>query len=192
MNNTKEKSKFTFRCWFRLCPLRHIFSLLGFLLIGAYFALRRHTELMQTLSSGFVRPWHRFVSRLCSHLSFSVAEVLIVLGILLALIYLVSSVVALCRKPDKLLRLYRVFLSCVTAFSMIYGGFCLFWGIYYYSADFESQSGIYSAASGTEQLLAVTQYFTDLVNHYDALILRNPDGSFAEDIDDIFARSDTL
>ena len=147
---------------------------------------------MQVLSSRFVRPWHSFVSRLCSHLPFSVAEELIVLGVLLALIYLIVSVTALIRKPDKLPRLYRLILSCVTAFSVIYGGFCLFWGVYYYSADFEAQSGICAAPSDTAQLLAVTQYFTDLVNTYDAQITRNPVGSFAEDIDDIFSRSSEL
>ena len=38
----------------------------------------------------------------------------------------------------------------------------------------------------------VTCYFTDLVNHYDAQIRRGPDGAFAEDTAETFARSPGL
>ena len=40
-----------------------------------------------------------------------------------------------------------------------------------------------------EQLTAVTYYFTDLLNQYDAQIRRDENGQFAEDLDAVFARS---
>ena len=147
---------------------------------------------MQAVSDRAVRPWHRLMSRLCSHFTFSAAEALIALGVIAALIYIVYTVIGLIRRPQRLTRIYRFALSCLTAFALIYGGFCLLWGTYYYSADFEEQSGIRGAPASVEQLTAVTRYFTDLVNQYDAMIARGEDLAFAENMDDVFDRSPLL
>ena len=188
----KTRSEKRLRRLFSLCPGRYIASLLGLLLIGAYFLLRQRRELMQRLCDGFVRPWHRSVSLFCARFPFSVGEVLIALGVLLALSYILYTVILLILSPHRLLRLFRFLMSCLTAFSLIYGGFCLLWGVYYYTADFEAQSGISGRPISVEELRCVTRYFTDLVSAYDAGIARNPDGSFAEDIDAAFDRSVTL
>ena len=188
----KQDKKRSLRAWFRLCPVRHVLSLLGLAVIGAYLLLRSNAGLMQSISDGFVRPYHRAMSRLCSHLPFSVAEALIALGIFAALVYIIFIIVQLIRKPERAERIYRFFLTCLTAFALIYGGFCLLWGVYYYSADFEDQSGIRGAPASLEQLTAVTRYFTDLVNAYDASVARDADGAFAEDLSEIFARSPHL
>ena len=192
MNETTHKQKLTLGGWFHLCPVRHILSLLGLAVIAAYFALRGNARLMQTLSDGLVRPYHRAMSRVCSHVSFSVVEALIALCVVLSLIYIIFTVVQLIRKPERGRRIYRFCLTCLTAFALIYGGFCLLWGVYYYSADFEDQSGIRGAPASVEQLATVTRYFTDLVNQYDAQITRDADGAFAEDLDAVFARSPQL
>ena len=192
MNETKQKPNITFKSWFRLCPVRHVLSLLGLLVIGAHLALRGNQALMQRLSDALVRPYHRAMSRLCAHVPFSVAELLIALAILLALGYIGFTVVQLIRKPERGKRVYRFFLSALTAFALIYGGFCLLWGAYYYSADFEEQSGIRGAPASVEQLTVVTRYFTDLVNFYNAQIARDETGAFVEDVDAVFARSSQL
>ena len=192
MNETTQKQKLSLGRWFRLCPARHTLSLLGLAVIAAYFALRHDTRVMQALTDGLVRPYHRAMSRVCSHFPFSVVEVLIVLGVLLALVYIIFSVIQLIRCPERGKRIYRFCLTCLTAFSLIYGGFCLLWGVYYYSADFEEQSGIHGGPASVEQLTAVTRYFTDLVNQYDAQITRDAEGAFAEDLDTVFARSPQL
>ena len=192
MNETTQKSKLTFSGWFRLCPVRHVLSLLGLTVITAYFALRRSADVMQALSDGFVRPYHRAMSRLCSRLRFSAVEALIALGIVLTLVYIIITIVQLIRAPERGRRVYRFCLSCLCAFALIYGGFCLFWGVYYFNADFEDQSGIRGAPASVEQLTAVTRYFTDLVNEYDAQIARDADGAFAEDLNSVFARSPEL
>ncbi len=178
--------------WFRLCPIRHVLSLLGLAVISAFHLLRQNKALMQTLSDGLVRPYHRAMSRLCSHLPVSVAEWLIALLVVAALVYITIFIVQLIRKPERGARIYRFFLTCLAAFALIYGGFCLLWGAYYYSADFEEQSGIRGAPASVEQLTAVTRYFTDLVNRYDASVTRDADGSFSEDLDEVFARSPHL
>lgn len=192
MNETTQKTENAFLRWFRLCPVRHILSLVGLAVIGSYFALRGRRSVMQAVSDRVVRPWHRLMSRLCSHFSFSAAEALIALGVIAALIYIFYTIVRLIRQPGRLAQIYRFVLTCVAAFALIYGGFCLLWGAYYYSADFEEQSGIRGAPASVEQLTAVTRYFTDLVNQYDSLIARGDDLSFAENLDDIFDRSPQL
>ncbi|MCC8077237.1 MAG: hypothetical protein LIO60_02640 [Oscillospiraceae bacterium] len=79
------------RCarWFRLCPARHILCAAALALLGAYLALRRSAAAMEIVAATFVRPWHRYMSRLTSHVPFSVAECLIVAGVIAALIYIV-------------------------------------------------------------------------------------------------------
>ncbi len=189
MEHTTQKTESRILGWFRLCPFRHALCLLGLALIGGYLSLRDRRNVMQALSDGLVRPWHRFMSRLCSHIRYSAAEALIALAIICGITYILYTIVQLIRKPQRLKRLYRFFMTCLTAFSLIYGGFCLLWGAYYYSADFEDQSGILGAPASVEQLTTVTVWFTDLVNHYDASITRNADGSCAFSLDDIFDRS---
>ena len=169
--------------------MRHALSLVSLAVIGAYFALRGSDRLMGWLSRNAARPWHRWMSRLCARLPFSAAECLIVLGVLAAVIYIIYTVVQLIRKSEKWRRVYRFTLTALTAFSLIYGGFCLLWGVYYYTSDFEAQSGVYGAPMTAEQLETVTRYFTDLVNDYGAQVQRDADENFAEDADAIFDRS---
>ncbi len=194
MNDTafKTENRSALRRWFRLCPVRHCLCLLGLLVIGAYFALRSRTALMLSVSERFVRPCHRALSRLCSHVPFSVAELLITLAVVLLLVYIIFSIVCFLRRPERAARLYRFVLTLLTAFSLIYGGFCLLWGVYYYASDFEQQSGIYGAPVSVEQLTAVTRRFTDLVNDYGALVQRDGNGEFAEDLDAVFDRAASI
>ncbi len=192
VSTRKQNKERRVRAWFRLCPVRHALSLFGLALIAAYLLLRGNAGLMQSISDGFVRPYHRAMSRLCSHLPFSVAEALIAIGIVAAIVYIIFFIVQLIRKPERAKRVYRLFLTCLTAFALVYGGFCLLWGVYYYSADFEDQSGIRGAPASLEQLTVVTSYFTDLVNQYDAFVIRDAGGAFAEDSSEFFARSPHL
>ena len=192
MKDTNVKLKRPVQRWFLLCPARHVLSLLGLLVIGAYFALRSRRGVMQALSDHLVRPWHRVMSRVCSHVSFSVAELLIATAVICAVVYIIYFVVQMIRQPGRLRRLYRFLLTCLAAFAVIYGGFCLLWGAYYYSADFEDQSGVRGIPASVEQLNTVTRWFTDQLNFYDAQIARAEDGSFAEPMDAVFARSPLL
>lgn len=192
MNELKRK-KLTFRGWFRLCPVRHCLLLAGGLLIVGYFALRGSAAVMAAVCRGFVRPWHRFFSRLTSPLPFSMAEVLIALAVLAAAAYLVGFLVRLIRRRGERGRtVYRFFVTAAMAFAVVYGGFCLLWGVYYYGTDFEAASGVSGAPSSTAQLETVTRWFTDLVNEYGEQVQRDENGEFSEDLDPIFARSAAL
>lgn len=192
MNAVTEKNEHRLRRWFRLCPRRHIFTLFGALLIGAYFLLRGIPGLMQSVCTRVIRPWHHFCARLCNRLPFSAAEVLIVLGVLLALGYIIYTVVQLIRVQERGKRVYRFFMTCLAAFALIYGGFCLLWGVYYYSADFEDQSSIRAEPVSVEQLTTVTLWFTDLLNDYAGQVPRDEAGCFAVPQEEFFAHAPAL
>jgi len=192
MSETAAKRKLIPAVWFRLCPIRHVICLSGLSVIAAYFALRSNSAIMNAVSTKLVRPWHRFFSGIFDPPPFSAAEALIVAAVLFGIVYIIFSVVNIIRKPGRLVAIYRLLLSCLTAFSLIYGGFCLLWGAYYYSPDFEDQSGLHAQAISVEQLETVTRYFTDLVNEYSPLVSRDESGLFAEDRDEIFQRAPQL
>lgn len=193
MNNTTTAPKTRrLSAWFLLCPLRHILIIISSLLIGGYFLLRGNERLLNALSAGFVRPFHRALSSLCALFPFSVGEVLIVLAVLSALVYIIFQLFHIIRRREVLKRLYRIAMTVLMAFCVVYGGFCTLWGIYYYTADFEEQSGIYAQPISSEALETVTRYFTVRLNEYSALISRDENGLFSEDMDAVFDRSPYL
>ena len=192
MNELEAKKPNRFAAWFRLCPVRHVLCAAGLLLIGAYFALRSDVSAMEWAYAAIDRPWREFARRATAALPFSLAECLIVLLIAAGLACIVFTIVALIRSPRKWPPVYRLFLTFLTAGALIYAGFCVLWGVYYYVADFEAQSGIVGQPVSTEELEAVTRYFTDLVNDYGEMVARDENGVFAEDLGSIFDYSPAL
>ena len=154
--------------------------------------LRNDRELMHRLSRSFVRPVHQFLSRLTGRVSFSVAEILILLAGGSFCVWLVVSIVRLLRKDGKRKQLVHIALTLLSAFLSIYAGFCLLWGVYYYGEDFGENTGITARAVSTEELEEVTSFFTDLANSYAGLVPRDTDGVYAGDRADILRRSATL
>ncbi len=187
MNETTIRPKKSrLRAWFLLCPVRHILILIFGLLIGGYFLLRGNEALLNALSAGFVRPWHKALSSFCALFPFSVAEALIVLAVLGALVYIIIQLLHILRRRDVLKRLYRIAMTFLMAFCVVYGGFCSLWGIYFYTADFEEQSGIHAQPISTEALETVTRYFTTRLNEYSAFVSRDEKGFFSEDMEAVF------
>ncbi|MCC8078481.1 MAG: DUF3810 domain-containing protein [Oscillospiraceae bacterium] len=191
MDATKKNSGKA-AAWFGLCPVRHVLTGLGALLIVLYFALRRSQGAMEAVCYGLVRPLHRLLGRACNVVPFSVGEALIAAAALAVIVYLVLAIRSLCKKHDWLRGGYRIALTAVMCFCVVYGGFCLMWGCYYEVADFEQSSGISAEGVSAEQLESVTAYFAALVNEYGESVLRDENGLFAEPLDEIFALSPTL
>ena len=186
------KQKNIFLRWFSLCPVRHIIALAGLVLTLAYFALRGNFALMTWLCAHVTRPWHRFSAHALNGLPFSMAGVLIAAAILGFLAYLVFGIVTAVRRGGWFLRVYRIFITAAAIALAVYAGFCILWGVYYYTSDFETQSGIYSQPVSTEQLESVTHYFARMVNEYGEQVHRDENGFFDEDMDAVFAASATL
>ncbi len=191
MDSTKEKRS-TLRRIFMLCPWRHCLAAVSLALIGAYFLLRQNYALTTWVCRNIARPWHRFMSRLCDFAPFSVCGVLIAALVIFFIVYLIITLTRIGKGPGRSAALYRFVLTAAAAIFAIYALFCLLWGTYFYTSDFEAQSGIKAEALSREQLETVTRYFAKLTNEYSTQVERDESGLFAEDLDDIFARSETL
>lgn len=187
-----ENKQNRFLQWFRLCPARHVLTLLGLLMIGSYFLLRGRDTAMQWIYGRITAPLHRCLSSLCDHVRFSVGEILIVLAAVLVLAYLIWAVVWLIRNRQVVTGLYRILMTAVMLFALIYGGFCILWGVYYEVASFQKESGIQRDLVSTEQLETVTKYFAELCNIYGQQVQRDENGLFNEPLEPIFDRAETL
>lgn len=187
-----ESRKKGISAFLKLCPVRHILLALSCLLILLHFLTRPEKLQMIWISDHVVRPIHRTLSVWTSHVPFSVVELLIALFVILLITYVILQIVSLVRKPEKLKRLYRTFITLITAGLVIYAGFCILWGVYYYGDDFITRSGLKNQKISTEDLAEVTQYFADMANDYSHMVSRDENGVYSADIKDLIGRSDEV
>ena len=142
----------TKQSFFRICPFRHILIVLSILIIALHLLLRSGKPQMKWISQHVIRPLHRTLSVLTAGVPFSVAEFLIALLVIGAIIYLVWQIIAMVRRPERLKRLYKTVITYLTAGLAIYAGFCLLWGTFYYGDDFITASGLKKEKISVEQL----------------------------------------
>ena len=174
---------------FALCPKRHVLLLAAAGLIALHLLTRGNHALMVFLSDRLVRPLHRALGQLNAHVPFSVAELLIALAVVAALVYIVIQLVLLVRKRERAARLYRTFMTLLAAAAAVYALFCLLWGVYYYADDFAARSGFENGEISTEQLETVTRYFARMANEYAAEVPRDENGLCRSDRAEILRRS---
>jgi hypothetical protein len=191
MKNTTTKKRGLAAIFF-LCPARHVLALLGALVIALHLATREDYALNRTLSERFVRPVHRFLSRITAILPFSLAEWLIALVVIGILVYITIEILRMIRRRAWRKGLYRILMSLLAAGLGIYGGFCLLWGVYYYGDDFMTKSGLPREKISVEELETVTAYFADLANDYADRVARDENGVCATDRGAVLARSPEL
>lgn len=171
------------------CPVRCSLTAIGLALTGLYFALRGNNELMLAVSEGFVRPYHAAAGKICSLFPFSVAELFYTAAVIGGICYLAYQVRAILRGKRAAFVLRRTALTALSFAALFYGGFCLLWGVYYHSFDFEELSGLSAEPVSTEDLTAVTTWFAALVNDYADSVPRDKNGLYCGDTDDILERS---
>ena len=181
-----------FRRWFLICPVRHVLIIISATVTAAYFTLRGNFELMTWLYSNVVRRWHNMVASFCDVFPFSVAGLLIAAGVIILLAYTGHMLVKIITRDGRLLNTYKLVAFIAAAFLTVYAGFCVLWGIYYYTSDFEAMSGLEAGPVSTDELEVVTKYFAKLASEYGAEVARDENGLFAGDIDAAFDASTTL
>ena len=175
-----------------LCPVRLSLTLLAALLILLQRSLRGNYAAMRWLSGHFVRPVLRTLGEKSAGAAFSVAELLIVLAVAGVLFYLLFFLEGVIHRGHFFRRLYRLLLTLACLVTVIYAGFCLLWGVFFYGDDFMSQSGLRAGPVSVEQLQTVTAFFASLANDTADLVERDADGVCATDREAILERSDTL
>ena len=174
---------------FALCPKRHILLLVSAGLIALHLLTRGNHTLMVFLSERLVRPLHRALGTLNARVPFSVAEGLIALAVVAALVYILFQIVLLFRKGERAARLYRTLVTLLGAVTAVYALFCLLWGVYYYADDFVEKSGFENAEISVEQLQSVTRFFADMANEYASQVPRDENGVCRSDRQKILAQS---
>ena len=188
MENTREKKRGLAAIW-SLCPVRHVLLVLGLLLIALHLATRRSYAWNRALSEKLVRPVHRFLSRAADGLPFSVAEALIALAVIGTLVYIIVQLAKMIRRKEWAKRVYIIFVTLLSLAAVIYAGFCLLWGVYYYGDDFMAKSGLRREKISAEQLAEVTAWYAALANEYADQVPRDERGVCSLDRTAVLARS---
>ena len=173
----------------RLCPLRLALLLLSAGVIWLQRALRGNHALMARLSDRRVRPLLQTLGEKCAQVPYSVAELVMALAALGLVLYILFCIEHTHRRGGFFRQVYRFVLTLACLAAMVYAGFCVLWGVYYYGDDFITRSGLRQEEISTEQLSLVTAYFAGLANTYSAYVPRGEDGACALDREAVLARS---
>ena len=174
---------------FSNAPMSSFLSFICAIFIAAFLVMRGDRELMAELSETYIQPLHRAMAQTLSSAGFSVAELLIAIGVVALLWFTVKTVSRFLLEPGRIRTLWRYVMTLLSAFLLIYAGFCALWGIYYYGDDFMSKSGLDYGEISTEELTTVTRYFAGLANQYSRATPRDENGLCRSDRDAILRRS---
>ncbi len=166
---------------FRLCPGAHICALLGGLIIALHLLLRGDRELMLRLSADFVRPVHRALSVFWSNFSFSGAELLLGIFCVNILVYIIFKLMRIIFKKHRLREVYITIINLLATGLLIYAGFCVLWGVYYYGDDFATANGMDASPVSAQELEQVTEYFAEMLNEYGEQVARDGSGLYDAD-----------
>lgn len=152
----------------------------------AYFTLRQSRALMDALCRNVLLPWERFIGRFCSHLPFSVAETVFVVGLCGAFFLLTWFLRTFSRKERKGEALARAFLTVACTVLTVWAGYSLLWGCFYQAETFSEKSGIVPVGGTVEELTALTEQFAAELSAYADDVQRDEYGFFAVPRNEIY------
>lgn len=176
--------------WFCKYQKLHIWLLADTALLAAYFLCRGNRVWMNALARHVTGPLKQWLGDLCYRTEVSVMEVLCVLLVLFGLAYGVWSIAAVVRaKGRRGGRAYSALLGAVCIAGTVYGGFCLLWGVNFWTDSFQEQSGIYARPVEQEELTEVTLYFARQLTEASDAVPRDENGLFAVPVEEILAQA---
>lgn len=176
----------------RLCPIRLTLCGLAALVILLQRALRGNYRAMRWLSERFVHPTLQRLGETSARVPFSVAELLIVTAVVGLLLYLLFCLESIIRRGRFFQRLYRLVLTLLCFVLVVYAGFGVLWGVYFYGDDFMARSGLKAGEVSTEQLRTVTAFFAALLDETADRVARDDTGACMTDRDGVLERSGEL
>ena len=167
----------------------HLWLLTNAALLAAFFLLQNQRDFMTAVSEvmAVVRHGLAAVSYL---VSVSMAELLVVLLVVAAVVYVFWSVVAVVRaKGRRFSRSYSALLGAICSGVTIYTAFCWLWGFSFYIDGFQEKSGVYAQDVAVEDLRAVTELFAAGLQETADAVPRDENGVFAASRQEILADS---
>lgn len=171
----------------------HLWLLADLGALAAFWLFRGNRDWMNALETHVTAPFRQAVGRLCYRTDVSIMEVLGVLLVLAGVAYLVWSIAAVKRAAGhRIDRMYRALLGAACVALAIYGGFCLLWGVNFWTDSFQDKSGIRAQPVAQEDLQAVTEYFAQQLTEAADRVERDESGLFAVPRSEILAASPTV
>ena len=129
--------------------------------LAAYGVCRGNRAWMNAFASQVTGPLKEALGRLCYRTEISVMEVLAAALVIGAVLYILGSVVMVVRtsRERRGRRAWGAVLGALCTGLLIWDGFCLLWGVNYWTDSFQDLSGIYAQPVRQEDLTAVTAEF---------------------------------
>lgn len=186
----REKKRFGLKALFKICPFAHGAALLGAALLALHLLSRNNRAFTESLVADYIQPFHRWAAELCAGLGqVALAEILIWGFVLLLAGLVIFRLAGLFRPGRRLRNLYALVMTLLSAALLVYGGYSLLWGSYYYADSFADDGGFEQRDISVDELETVTKYFADLLNEYGEQVSRDESGFYSIDKGDIIARS---
>lgn len=148
--------------------------------------------LMNFVAEKITGPVKHVISLVSYALPFSAMELLIGCAVVFLLAYIIRFIVMVLRKRADGHRTYTFAVSLISLAVSIYAGFCVLWGVNYYTDSFQDKSGLNARMATAEELYEVTMIFVDGLNETADQVKRDENGLFAEDVKEIFAYSTSV
>ena len=167
------------RAFWKQCRGLHIWLVCLAAFLAAFALLRRDCAVMDGFCRRVLLPWEQGIGRLCSHLSISVAEMLILtllMATFFALTWWVRRLIA--TRFDGLVFYRGVLLAVCTALT-VWAGFRLLWTPFYQAESFQEKSGIVAVGGTVAELQALTMRFAEELSACADEVLRDENGCFA-------------
>ena len=170
------------KAWFLRYKKGHIWLLCAAVFLAAYFLLRPIRPLMNLLARYVTTPLKWAVAHLCAITEVSVAEVIYLVLIALAIFYVANVLRGLfTRGSRKGETLYRFALTVVCAALTFYAGMCLLWGVNYHTDSFQDRSGIVARQGTAAELRDLTERFAAALSEVADDVPRDENGEFSAD-----------
>lgn len=184
--NSDETKSLTIRKY----RIRLILTAAGLLMILFYHLTRMNGKLAGGIYMHAIRPLHDRLAGWCDSTDTAVTEVLIACLCVSLGVYLILSVVFFIRDLGSSVRtafgrLISAVMTLVMTVSLIYGGFCILWGYYYYAPGVSEIYGIRTDPEGIlhEELIEVDEHFVQMANEYSVRVKRDAGGNFVYSAD---------
>lgn len=161
-------------------------------LLIVYYIFRKNVGFAEYVTTHIARPYRAAIGALCSHVPFSVMELLIAAAVIAVLVYIIRTVSKTRRSKKKGALLWNRFVSLFIVGAWCLTWYCLCFGIEYYAPGFAEKAGLDGGEITVEQLYNVTLYFAENANRLASELDRDESGSLCTRENELISASSDI
>ncbi len=136
------------------------------------------------IENNIAEPYRRFAGVVFGVVSFSVTELLYILGGVLVIVFIARSVIIIIKHKGKRVEtLIKQLLTAVACVLAVMCGGSVLWGVGYYADSPVVSLGVAAEPVSVEELTAVTRLFAEKLSETADLVERDENDLFAEPVD---------